>query len=121
MMAETPALLVPASTVPVAPEIGGVLRYDDEMSHTDLDRIVTTGAHVALACLIRLDRMHNVLAELTKEPSLVVCEVAGRRCHGRKGRRETPEPLTDRSLLCGLFGSERGVTDKPVVSGLRPP
>lgn len=103
MMAETAPLLVPATAVPVSPEIGGVLRYDNEMPNADLDHAVTAGAHVPLACLIRLDGMHDRLIEFAKEPSRAMCELASRRCHGRKGRQESTEPLSGRTSRYGTL------------------
>ncbi len=67
MMAEATSFLVPTSTVPVAPEIGSGLRNDDQVANTDPDEALTTGTHVALACLVRLDRMHKMVFELTQE------------------------------------------------------
>jgi len=71
MMAEAPTLLVPATTVPVAPEIRGVLWYDHKMPNADLDQAIAARAHVVLARLIRLDRMYQVVIELVKESSRI--------------------------------------------------
>jgi hypothetical protein len=71
-MAKAPALLVPTATVPVAPEIRCLLGYNNEMSHTDLDCVVTTRAHVYLARLIRLDGVHSILVERVQKVSRVV-------------------------------------------------
>jgi len=67
VMAETSAFLVPTTPVPVSSEIRGVLRYDDEMAHANLDDTVTPGAQVRLSCLIRLNRMHNGVFECAKD------------------------------------------------------
>ena len=58
MMAEAPALLVPTTTVPVAPEIGCISGNHNEVPHANLDGAVTAGAYIALARLIRLDGVH---------------------------------------------------------------
>jgi hypothetical protein len=63
-MAKSAALLVPTATVPVSPEVGGVVRHDNEMSNANLDDSITTRTRVALACLIRLNRVHRMLFEL---------------------------------------------------------
>ena len=68
-MAETTALLVPAPAVPVPPEVRCLLRNDDKVSHADVDDAVTARAHVTLACLIRLDRMHRIPTEPAQELS----------------------------------------------------
>lgn len=36
-MPEPSALLVPTSSMPMTSEIRGVVRYDDEVSHPDID------------------------------------------------------------------------------------
>jgi hypothetical protein len=45
------------------------LRNDDKVSHADIDDAVTARAHVTLACLIRLDRMHRIPTESAEELS----------------------------------------------------
>jgi hypothetical protein len=41
--------------MPVPPQIGSIPRDDNEMPDPRLDPRLTPGAHVGLACLIRLD------------------------------------------------------------------
>ena len=62
-MAKTTKLLVPTATVPMAPQIRCILRYDDQMSNAHIDHTVASGANVTLAGLIGLDWMHEVLVE----------------------------------------------------------
>ncbi len=66
-MAETSAFLVPATPVPMAPQIGCVLWHDDKMADANLDDTVTPGARVSLACLIRLNGMHDRVIESVEE------------------------------------------------------
>jgi hypothetical protein len=89
MVAQAPPLLVPAATMPVTPEIWRVLRYNDKMPDTNLDDTVTTGTHVRLACLIRLDGVHGVVVELVQKTSKVARGVLGRWRHDKEGRRES--------------------------------
>lgn len=91
MMAEAPSLLVPTTTVPVPPEIWRLLGYNNEMPHTGIDVVVTAGAHVALARLIRLDGVHGILVERVQEASRVVRGVTDRSCHGVEVRRRPRE------------------------------
>ncbi len=90
MVAQAPPLLVPAATMPVTPEIWRVLRYNDKMPDTNLDDTVTTGTHVRLACLIRLDGVHGVVVELVQKTSKVARGVLGRWRHDKEGRTGTP-------------------------------
>jgi hypothetical protein len=48
-------LLEPASPMPVSAQIGRISRDDDKMSDSRLDPGLTSGAHIGLARLIRLD------------------------------------------------------------------
>jgi hypothetical protein len=91
MMPQATALLVPATAVPMAPEVRCLFRNDDKVSHANLDDAVTTRAHVALACLIRLDGVHHVLTELAQEFSRAVGELVSRCCHGKQGRQPERE------------------------------
>lgn len=49
--------------VPVASQIGGVLRYDDDVAHPDLDDPIAAGADVLLTSLVRLDRVDDLRLE----------------------------------------------------------
>ncbi|MEN8041949.1 MAG: hypothetical protein ABFR95_10650 [Actinomycetota bacterium] len=49
--------------MPVTAKIRGFLGYNDQMPDADLDRAVAPGAHVTLARLVRLDRVHHVFSE----------------------------------------------------------
>lgn len=62
-MPESSAFLVPATPVPMTPQIRCVLWHDNEMADADLDDTVTPGARVGLARLIRLDGMHDRVIE----------------------------------------------------------
>ena len=63
MVSKAPTLLVPATPVPMTPEIRGIVGNHNKVSNTYLDEALTTGAHVALVCLVGLDRMHHVAIE----------------------------------------------------------
>ncbi len=63
MVPKAPTFLVPAPTMPMASQIGSVIGNHNQMSNTDFDDALTAGAHVTLACLVRLDRMHHVPVE----------------------------------------------------------
>lgn len=62
-MAKSTALLVPTATVPVSPEVRGIVGHDNEMSNADFDGSVTAGTRITLACLIRLDWVYRMLFE----------------------------------------------------------
>ena len=53
---EAPKLFVPAPVVPVAPQIGGLVRHHDEMEGPGWDRCVAAGTYVVLAGGVGLDR-----------------------------------------------------------------
>ena len=68
VMSETSTFFVPATPVPVAAQIGCVLRHDDEMAYANVDDTVAPRAHVGLARLIRLNRMHDEVLQVGREP-----------------------------------------------------
>jgi hypothetical protein len=92
VVTETTTLLVPATTVPMAPEIRCVFGNDDKVPNANVDDALATRAHVALACLIRLDRVHHVLAEPAQEFGRAIREPVGWCSHGRQNRREAGTP-----------------------------
>jgi hypothetical protein len=47
----------------MAPEIRGAGWNDHEVADSDLDPRLTTGTHIGLACLIRLDRVNEDVSE----------------------------------------------------------
>ena len=49
--------------MPVPTQVGGFGRHDDDMTNAYLDDAVATRAHIALACLIRLDRLDEFGSE----------------------------------------------------------
>ncbi len=61
MIAETPAFLEPASTVPMSTQIRRLLGDDDDVANSGVDDRFTTRADVRLARLIRLNRMHHLV------------------------------------------------------------
>jgi hypothetical protein len=69
MVSKAPALLVPATPVPVTPKVGSIVWHDNKVSDANFDEALTARAHVALACLIRLDRMHRIPTEPAQELS----------------------------------------------------
>lgn len=71
--------------MPVTPKVGCGLRHDHEMADTNLDETGATGTRVLLARLVRLDRVHEVVVELTKVSSCLDRGVVVRRSHRREG------------------------------------
>lgn len=63
VVSETSAFLVPAPTMPVAPQVGCGLGDDDEMADARVDRAVASRAHVCLDGLVWLDRTHDLVIE----------------------------------------------------------
>jgi hypothetical protein len=88
MVSKAPALLVPATPMPMTPKIGSIIGYDNEMSDTNFDEALTTGAHVFLARLIRLDRMHHMTVEAILRSRCILAVATGGSCHGGEGRRK---------------------------------
>lgn len=62
-LAPTAAFFVPAPTVPVSAQIRRLGRNDDQVPHTDLDDAFAAWTQIALARLIRLDRLHEFRSE----------------------------------------------------------
>lgn len=56
-------LLEPASAMPVAPQIRGEARNHNNVADARFDPQIATGAHVRLAGLIRLYRMHGTIVD----------------------------------------------------------
>ncbi len=77
MVPQTSPLLVPTAPVPVPSQVGGIVGDDYKMTHSRFDDAVATGTCVALAGLIRLDRVDYVIAESTKDIRCVGGLVAG--------------------------------------------
>jgi len=93
VVSQSAPLLVPASPVPVAPEVRCVLRYNDEMTDSDIDRCATARTGVHLACLIGLNRVHEVFIEPTEHLPLIMRVVVSRTSHGGEGRPDIRKPL----------------------------
>ena len=93
MVSEAPALLVPAPPVPVTPKVGSVVWHDNKVSDANFDEALTARAHVALACLVRLDRMHDVPVEAIVHLRRIIAGATGGTCHRGEGRRKTVNPL----------------------------
>jgi hypothetical protein len=89
MVSKAPALLVPTPSVPMTPQIRGIIGDNNKMSDTYLDEVLTTGAHIALACLVRLDRMHHVPIEAIQRSRRILAVTIGESCHGGESRRNT--------------------------------
>ena len=54
---------MPAAAMPMATEVWRFGRHHDDMTDADLDDALTTGAEIALARLVRLDRLDEFVAE----------------------------------------------------------
>jgi hypothetical protein len=65
VVAQAPAILEPATTVPVATQVWSLLRDDDDVPYTNIDDRLTTRTNVGLARLIRLDGMNDLVVEST--------------------------------------------------------
>ena len=106
MVSETTAFLVPASTMPVPPQIRCQLGNDDEMAETYVDQAVTAGADVGLARLVGLNRVYDMIVEVPEETSRVVVAGIARGGHERKGRGERRESKYLHSVvICMYAGS----------------
>jgi len=93
MVSKAPALFVPATSVPVAPKVGSIVWHDNKMSNANFDEALTAGAHVALACLVRLDRMHDVPVEAILHLRRIIAVATGGTCHFGEGRQKTVNVL----------------------------
>lgn len=93
MVSKAPALLVPATSVPVAPKIGSIVWHDNKVSDANFDEALTAWTHVALACLVRLDRMHDVPVEAILHSRRIIAVATGGTCHFGEGRRKTANLL----------------------------
>jgi len=62
---------VPAASVPVPSQVGLVFGKYNKVPDSRFDRVVTSGAYICLTRLIRLDRMHDVVAVDTENDSVL--------------------------------------------------
>jgi hypothetical protein len=67
MMPASAAFLVPTATVPMASQIWGILRHNDEVPDTRLNHGLASRAHIRFARLIRLNRMDKLVIKLSEE------------------------------------------------------
>lgn len=52
--------------MPMASQIRGILRYHDQVPNSGIDQRFTPGADIGLACLVRLDRVDDLIIELSE-------------------------------------------------------
>jgi len=70
--------------VPVAAHVWSILWHDNNVAHANVDRAFATRAHIALARLIRLDRVHKLSIEIVGELLLTACDPACTNGHGAR-------------------------------------